>query len=139
MEKQLKNELPEALFLGWVDKVNLPTIYSSADLLLLPSKFDTFSCVVLEALSCGLPVVAYKSKGPKDIIIDQKTGCLANGKNEMTQAIIEHFLNEARIPFMKENAINRSKQYSKDKIVQQFLIENGLSNPIMEEAALYLH
>lgn len=135
LEKDLKKALPEAKFLGWVDKVNLPNIYSSADLLLMPSKFDTFSCVVLEAQSCGLPVIAYKSKGPKDIIIDQKSGYLVSGKNEMAQAIIEHFLNEARIPFMKENAINRSKKYSKEKIVEEFLIATDLKNPIMEDVA----
>jgi len=40
----------------------------------------------------------------------------------MAQTIIEHFLNEARIPFMEENAINRSKKLSKDRIVDEFLI-----------------
>ena len=53
----------------------------------------------------------------------------------MAQAIIEHFLNEARIPFMKENAINRSKKYSKEKIVEEFLIATDLKNPIMEDVA----
>ena len=57
-EKDLKSAFPEAEFTGWVDHGKLPEIYYAADLLVFPSRFDTFSCVVLESLSCGLPVIA---------------------------------------------------------------------------------
>ncbi|MGB0733902.1 MAG: glycosyltransferase, partial [Pontibacterium sp.] len=66
-KKQLEIALPEATFLGWAEHASLPNLYRQADLLLLPSRFDTFGCVVLEAMSCGLPVAAYNSKGPRDI------------------------------------------------------------------------
>ena len=120
-EKDLKKEIPDALFMGWVDHNNLPLIYSSADLLILPSKFDTFSCVVLEAMSCGLPVVAYRSKGPKDIIQHLKNGYLASNKNEMIYRITEFFNNEKIQKSFKEKAIERAQFYHPDKILESFL------------------
>ncbi|MDA3900396.1 MAG: glycosyltransferase [Spirochaetes bacterium] len=82
-EKKLQKLIPDALFLGWVDHDKLPEIYSSADLMILPSIFDTFGCVVLEALSCGTPVISYSTKGPKDIINHDSCGFLATNKNQM--------------------------------------------------------
>jgi glycosyltransferase involved in cell wall biosynthesis len=124
-EEDLKKQLPNAIFLGWVDAKKLPEIYSSADLLILPSKFDTFSCVVLEALSCGLPVVAYKSKGPKDIITDN-CGYVAAGKTDMAKSCIHYFQNEEVQEEMKANAILRAKAYNKGIILKELLENTGL-------------
>ncbi len=124
-EEELKKQLPNAIFLGWVDAKKLPEIYSSADLLILPSKFDTFSCVVLEALSCGLPVVAYNAKGPKDII-KENCGYLAAGKSDMIKNCIHFFHNETLQTEMKENAILRAKDFNKGIILKELLENTGL-------------
>jgi len=47
-EDEMKKQLPEAIYTGWVDHDNLPDVYNAADLLVLPSKFDTFSVVVFK-------------------------------------------------------------------------------------------
>jgi UDP-glucose:(heptosyl)LPS alpha-1,3-glucosyltransferase len=49
-------------FTGMI-KENLPYLYRSADLFVLPSKFDTFGIVVIEALASGLPVIISKTTG----------------------------------------------------------------------------
>lgn len=126
-EEKLKELIPEALFLGWVAKEKLPEIYSAADLLILPSKFDTFSCVVLEALSCGLPVVAYKTKGPKDIIEHGSCGFLASGKTEMANCIKEYFSDSFDQQAFKANALERSKAYNKEAIMNDFMKNIGLA------------
>ena len=103
-------------------------MYSSADLLLLPSKFDTFSCVVLEALSCSLPVVSYKSKGPKEIIEQGVSGYLANGINDLTRYLIDYLeCSEALQIQMKQHALDRSKIYTKERILEEFLQQTGLT------------
>ena len=56
-------------FTGMI-KENLPHLYRSADLIVLPSKFDTFGLVVSEALSLGLPVVISKNTGISYLIND---------------------------------------------------------------------
>ena len=120
-EKALKKALPQAIFMGWVDNNRLPDIYSAADLLILPSKFDTFSCVVLESLSCGLPVIAYKTKGPKDIIEHNESGFLASGKKEMANFIVDYFSHKKLQSKLKTQTVKRAKTYNKEAILQQFL------------------
>ena len=125
-EKMLKEKLPNAIFLGWKNKETLAKIYSSADLLILPSKYDTFSCVVLEALSCGLPVTAYKSKGPKDIIEHRKSGFLSSGKNEMQNSIITYFSNPIEHDNFRLEALQRSEKYDKELILNKLMEDVGL-------------
>ena len=120
-EKNIRSALPEAIFLGWIDHADLPAIYSAADLLILPSKFDTFSCVVLESLSCGLPVIAYKSKGPKDIIQNENCGYVVSSKSEMCEKIITFFEDPRQQKSFRKMALKRAKDYDKDKIMEQFL------------------
>jgi len=127
-EEELKALLPSAIFTGWVDKNKLPSIYSAADLLLLPSRFDTFSCVVLEALSCGLPVVAYKAKGPKDIVEDRVSGYLVSGKKDMMLAVNKFFSDKILQKQLSIAAYSRSQAYSKSKIMNSLLYDVGLSN-----------
>jgi len=129
-ESELKEALPETIFLGWIDHDELPRIYASADILILPSKFDTFSCVVLEALSCRLPVIAYNTKGPKDIIIDGINGYLVNSNSEFIQKINQYFTDENLQATLQENALIRAKDYNKEKIIRNFLHHLGITDGI---------
>ncbi len=47
---------------------DLASIYASADVLALPSRYETFGLAILEALASGVPVVAAAEGGPPDII-----------------------------------------------------------------------
>ncbi|MBN1960235.1 MAG: glycosyltransferase, partial [Deltaproteobacteria bacterium] len=87
-ETKLKTAIKEALFLSWVDADKLADIYKIADVLVLPSRFDTFGCVVVEALASGLPVVAYKTMGPKDIIKDGVCGYTVEHQEEFAPAVL---------------------------------------------------
>ncbi len=122
-EEELKEALPDAIFMGWVAHDELPYVYSAADLLILPSKFDTFSCVVLESLSCGLPVIAYKTKGPKDIIQNGNSGFLVNTKKEMVNAAISYFKEGENQKMVKSATIKRAKEFSKNDIVNKLLVD----------------
>jgi glycosyltransferase involved in cell wall biosynthesis len=44
-------------FLGFVNQSQLPAVYTSADLMVLPSEYEPFAVVVNEAMCCGCPVV----------------------------------------------------------------------------------
>jgi glycosyltransferase involved in cell wall biosynthesis len=45
-------------FLGFVNQSQLPAIYTSADLMVLPSEYEPFAVVINEAMCCGCPAVA---------------------------------------------------------------------------------
>jgi len=120
-QEEVQKLMPDSVFLGWITTNELPYYYTAADLLILPSKFDTFSLVVLEALSCGLPVIAYNSKGPKEIIEHRISGYLASSKNEMVTLMDEYFSDEKTPLAFKEAALKRAAKYSKNEIMEQFI------------------
>lgn len=125
--EQLKEEIPDGIFISWVEHSKLPRIYSSADILLLPSKFDTFCNVVLEALSCGLPVIAYNKKGPKDIILHNECGYLVQTMAEMAVKTI-NFLSSAPNEAFRKAAIARAKNYDARSIVNELFNSIGMND-----------
>ncbi|MDR1119590.1 MAG: glycosyltransferase [Dysgonamonadaceae bacterium] len=124
--EQLQEENPDAVFMGWIGQERLPEIYSSADLLVLPSRFDTFCNVVLESLSCGLPVIAYNAKGPKDIIRNGIDGFLVNNKQEMPESILA-FLNSDSKATFRSSALERAKSYQPEAIINDLMQSVGLT------------
>jgi glycosyltransferase involved in cell wall biosynthesis len=50
-------------FLGFVNQSQLPALYSTADLLVLPSVYEPFAVVVNEAMCCGCPVIVSDQVG----------------------------------------------------------------------------
>ena len=136
-EEELKQAMPDAVYLGWVEQQYLPALYMAADLFLLPSRFDTFSCAVLEALSCGLPVLAYNTKGPRDILVDSECGFLADTSEEMTDRLNWFLRHPERHCRMKEAAFHRASRYRADEIMERLLRDTGmkLNQNFHEEAA----
>jgi glycosyltransferase involved in cell wall biosynthesis len=130
-EQQLKETLPDAIFLGWQDKKQLSSLYLSLDLFVFPSRFDTFGNVILEACVHGMPTVAYNCKGPKDIIQNNKSGYLVDDIAGMSDKIIEYFSNPNIQHNMQQKALQRAAEYQAEPIMQQFLQDMGLELPIM--------
>jgi glycosyltransferase involved in cell wall biosynthesis len=66
--KRLEKTYPDAEFRGFLTGAPLAAAYSQADVFVFPSRTDTFGLVLLEALSCGVPVAAYPVAGPLDVL-----------------------------------------------------------------------
>lgn len=67
----LQARYPEAHFLGLLTGETLASAYRGADLLVFPSRTDTFGLVMIEALASGTPVAAYPVMGPVDVLTDR--------------------------------------------------------------------
>jgi len=63
-------------FLGFVDHEEMPRHYQQADLLVLPSRRESFGLVLAEAMACGLPVVATTAGAISEVVEDGRTGIL---------------------------------------------------------------
>ena len=50
-------------FPGYVSDEGLPSLFSRADLFVMPSRKEGFGIVFLESLTCGLPVIAGNRDG----------------------------------------------------------------------------
>jgi glycosyltransferase involved in cell wall biosynthesis len=114
---------PETRFFGWVDKEELARIYSQAGILVLPSTFDTFGCVVVEAMARGLPVAAYRAKGPADIVEHGRSGFLASGPEELARHITDFFADELCRERMSRAARQRSQHYDAGTIMNRLLAD----------------
>ena len=63
-------------FIGSIPHNELSYWYSAVDLMAIPSRYETFCLVALEAASCGLPSIAYKVGGMSESIKENYTGIL---------------------------------------------------------------
>ena len=97
--------------------------YRNASLFVLPSRSEAFGNVLLEAMSVGLPVVAFDcGAGPKAIIQDKETGIIVPAEDTaaMAHALDELMDNPVRCKEMSEAALLRMKQYDIDTIMAQW-------------------
>jgi glycosyltransferase involved in cell wall biosynthesis len=67
----LEARYPQARFLGVRFGADLAAAYRAADVLVFPSRTDTFGLVMIEALACGTPVAAFPVTGPIDVLTDE--------------------------------------------------------------------
>ena len=65
---------PQVHFLG--ERVDFPDVLRGADVFLLPSETESFGLAALEALACGVPVVASRVGGLPEVVLDGETGLL---------------------------------------------------------------
>ena len=65
-------------FLGYVPDENLPQLFSEADVFVMPSQKEGFGIVFLEALACGVPVIAGNRDGSADALLDGRLGLLVD-------------------------------------------------------------
>ena len=68
--------LPDAVFAGELSGTELAVALASTDIFLNPSITETFGNVTLEAMACGLPVVAAAASGATSLVQDEITGTL---------------------------------------------------------------
>lgn len=67
----------KAHYLGsFADDLSLSIAYSAADVMIVPSLYESFGQTASEGLACGTPVVAFNAAGQKDIVSHQQNGYL---------------------------------------------------------------
>jgi glycosyltransferase involved in cell wall biosynthesis len=97
--------------------------YQASDFLVLSSRYEGFGLVLVEAMSCGIPCLAFQCKyGPADVISDGENGMLvADGQIEDLADkmlwMIEH--KEERLR-MGEKARMKARNYQKDLIMKRW-------------------
>jgi len=98
----------------------LAELYSLADVFVTPAVEDNLPNTVMEALSCGTPVVAFNTGGIPDMVDHLKNGYLAEYKSAVDLAAgISFVLNEANAVELSKNARNKVLQNFTNEIVAQ--------------------
>ena len=76
-----EQRLPDAVFTGQLTGAELGIALASADLFLNPSVTEAFGNVTLEAMACGLPVIAAAASGTTSLVKDGDTGTLVEPRD----------------------------------------------------------
>jgi glycosyltransferase involved in cell wall biosynthesis len=66
---------------GWLPRPSLRTLLSGASLVLVPSVYEPFGLIALEAMRLGTPVVASRTGGLVEIVTPDSGGCLATARD----------------------------------------------------------
>lgn len=91
LERQFANT--STVFTGYLLGDDLAHAYASADLFVFPSANETLGLVVLEAMASGLPVIAPRSGGLLDHVVNHKTGLLFDTYHQMALvSAVSHLL-----------------------------------------------
>lgn len=94
-------------FLGRLtDEHGLALCYSSADVFITPSLEDNLPNTIMESLSCGTPVVGFKTGGIPDMIKHKQNGYLAEYKSvdDLAQGICWMLEDKSRLIDLEQNA-----------------------------------
>jgi glycosyltransferase involved in cell wall biosynthesis len=74
--EEVSKAYENVIYRGRIDSKSLRQAYATSDLFVMPSRYETFGVVALEAQSSGVPVIATNTSGPNDIVIPSQTGTL---------------------------------------------------------------
>jgi len=97
-------------FLGFVNQSQLPRLYKSADLMVIPSHYEPFGLVVNEAMLCGCPVIASDRVGAvRDLITHAETGFVYPcGQTDALAPLLQLVLSgPTRLASIRQNALRR--------------------------------
>jgi len=111
------------VFLGKRDQDKLPYYYSAAQLLVMPSHYESFGMVALEAMACGTPVIASEVGGLAYLVRDGETGfTIPDQEPEALCEKISWLLNDHDLhKTMSQRAVEYAQDYAWEKIANQIV------------------
>ena len=107
---------PTVTFRGFVPNEELRNLMASATALILPGDED-FGLVTLEAMACGTPVIAYRSGGALETIIEGKTGAFF--REPTVEGLMETLSSFDRSRFDPEACRAHASQFSRERFEKQ--------------------
>lgn len=126
IKQELEEKMPNAIFLGYVEDLELGRVFASSDLFLFPSTTETFGQVVQEALASGVPSVVSNIGGCQEIIEISKAGIIVPARNTVEFAKACEKLIEDKEFYQKcrENGLkyadSRSWHHINKKLIQKY-------------------
>lgn len=109
-------------FINELKHTDLLTFYNQLNLFVLPSKYEAFGCVYLEALACGVPFIGVKNQGVEDVVKNElkKYQLVEAGSyDDLSKLIYYFYSNELTIRFDKAYTIENTIKKMLNHIIAQ--------------------
>jgi len=129
--EQLRSEISSSGLSGSIiiltgvgfDNQDLVDAYSACDIFVLPSRYETFGIVILEAWAAGKPVVCGRVGGPIYFVKDRENGYFfdVNSAEDISQKITEVLRNKDFAEALAKNGSESVKKYSWEQIVREYI------------------
>jgi D-inositol-3-phosphate glycosyltransferase len=118
-------------FRGKIRQEELPYYYSAADVCAMPSAYESFGMVALEAMACQTPVVAFRVGGLGSTIEDRRTGFLVPaGSEDAYRAALAEALSHPQLETLGRRARLSIQPYSWERTARLTL---DLYEEVLEE------
>ena len=110
-------------FVGAKEQADLPRYYAAATAVIMPSDYESFGMVALEAMSSGTPVIASQVGGLQFLVRDQETGLHIPAREPISLAdcIIQLLSDPGRAAKMGISAARIAKSYAWSEIAAKLL------------------
>jgi glycosyltransferase involved in cell wall biosynthesis len=98
---------------NWINYSDLPKYYNQTRLIVIPSKSEGLPNVLLEAMSCGTPVLATPVGGIPDIVKDRETGFLLKNltREEIAEKVLSALSDTNLLKLVSQNALNQLSEH----------------------------
>ena len=141
--KQMRTQLglnDLVTFLGARDQDQLRYNYAAADFVVMPSRYESFGMVALEAMACGRPVIASEVGGLAYLVRDGETGFhVSEGDHVQLATAIAHLLqDDVTRERLSRQAVTWAQNYAwpciADQLLDVFEAERSSSLPVFVAA-----
>jgi len=111
------------LFLGKRAQNTLPYYYSAAEVVVMPSFYESFGMVALEAMACGTPVIASRVGGLAFLVRDGETGYFvpAQDPEALARRLRSIFINEDLQKKLGNQAAAYAREFNWERITAQIM------------------
>jgi glycosyltransferase involved in cell wall biosynthesis len=118
-----ENQLSNITHLEFVSQKELYKFYQNADVFILPTNYEIFGVVMLEALYYGVPIISTDNAGARDIIQCDDVGFIIKDLNVILWAekIISLCCDQERLLILRENCLRSSRKYTWDNVAEKYL------------------
>ena len=114
-------KLPNVNYIGYIgSRKKLRKIFSNSDLFIFPSYYESFGKLIIESLSCGIPVIANNAFGAKDIISHKNDGFLVKNQNLNDYIKGIEFFKNSNKKIIEKNCLHKSQKYTIDLIGKKY-------------------